>query len=65
MPIFEFHCEMCGETVELLVNDNNIQAIHCDKCLKNGKDSLAFKKVSKSNFKVNGYNANNGYARKT
>jgi putative FmdB family regulatory protein len=66
MPIFEYHCEMCGTTVERLVDidDVDIKAIHCEECLKNGKDHLAFKKISKTNFKVNGYNADNGYARK-
>lgn len=64
MPIFEFHCEMCNATVERLLeaDEADIKAIQCETCQKNGKDNLAFKKISKTSFKVNGYNANNGYS---
>jgi len=66
MPIFEYKCTACGTTIEVFEKiSSKLDAIQCKTCLKNGKDELAFKKVSKINFKVNGYNAANGYTRKT
>jgi hypothetical protein len=54
---------MCGKKFERLTKDRKIDAYHCPFCEKNGKDSLAFKIISKSNFIVNGYNATNGYTK--
>jgi putative FmdB family regulatory protein len=66
MPIFEYYCDMCGKTSERFEGKNEgLNAVQCPVCLKEGKDFLAFKKISKSNFKVNGYNVTNGYSRKT
>lgn len=63
MPIYEFECQNCGTKYEKIIDDNGVQAIHCPKCEKDGKDSLAFKIISLTNFKVNGFNADNGYSK--
>lgn len=66
MPIFEYRCDMCGRTIEIFENTNkynDINAIQCQNCEDRGKDSLAFKIISRTNFKVNGYNAANGYTK--
>lgn len=63
MPIYEFKCDMCGNKFEKLVKDNKIQASHCPTCEKQGKDNLAFRIISRTNFKVNGFNAANGYTK--
>lgn len=63
MPIYEFKCEMCGHTIEALTSIRDIQAYHCPFCAEQGKDNLAFKIISKSNFKINGFNASNGYSK--
>jgi hypothetical protein len=54
---------MCGKKFERLTKDRKIDAYHCPYCEQEGKDSLAFKIISKSNFIVNGYNATNGYTK--
>jgi putative FmdB family regulatory protein len=63
MPIYEFQCEMCGKKFERISKDKTLQAIHCPECEKDGKDNLAFKIISRTNFKVNGFNADNGYSK--
>jgi putative FmdB family regulatory protein len=63
MPIYEYKCDMCGNKFERLTKDRKIEAYHCPYCEKNGKDALAFKIISRTNFKVNGHNASNGYSK--
>lgn len=29
MPLFDFKCELCGETLELLVTSDITTAVHC------------------------------------
>jgi putative FmdB family regulatory protein len=65
MPIFEYYCDGCGKTFEMLEKyDRDKNHHHCSKCFKDGKDSLAVKKISASNFIMKGYNYKNGYSKK-
>ena len=59
MPIFEFRCTECGHVFEEYTRKRNLLGIECPKC-----NALATKEMSVSNFKVNGYNADNNYSGK-
>jgi len=69
MPIYEFKCVHCGHIFEKLVkpdvkliekiNSGEIWPL-CEACFGRTK-----KVISPSNFKVNGHNAANGYAKGT
>jgi|GEM_PF-2558758 len=63
MPLYEFYCEACENKFEKIIKDTTIEAHHCPFCAENGKDNLAFKILSKTNFKINGYNSRNGYSK--
>ncbi len=63
MPLYEFRCTQCDYTFEELFksghNTRKILAMECPQC-----KGLAQKIISQSSFKVNGHNAENGYAKK-
>jgi len=65
MPIFEFQCNKCGyifEEVYLKTDPTKISS-HCPACQKNGIKSIGKKIMSQSSFRINGYNAENGYSK--
>lgn len=63
MPIYEFECEACGHKKEILiVKKSDLKGSHklgCDKCKGMYKRIL-----SPTNFKVEGYSADNQYSNK-
>lgn len=57
MPIYEYQCEECEAITEKLRKMNELDdPCECEKC---GKP--AHRKISTSNFKVNGASFKNGY----
>lgn len=56
MPIYEYKCDICAEITEMFTS-NSTRFIQCD-C-----GGIARKIISKSSFKVKGFNANNNYAK--
>jgi len=65
MPLYEFQCNVCGYIFEEIHNkvDPTKISSFCPRCKEENKNSIALKIISKSNFKVNGYNADNGYSK--
>ena len=59
MPIYEYRCEKCGKVYEKLILTSSHKEVDviCDGCGVNCK-----KIISKSSFKVNGFNAENRYS---
>jgi len=58
MPLYEFKCEKCDHVTEEIVK-LGVTEIECPKCT--GK---AQKKMSSSNFVVNGFSEKNGYSKR-
>lgn len=58
MPLYEFDCEYCGEKFEKFVW-RWMTGAECPRCKR-----AASKIPSASTFKVNGFNAKNGYSSK-
>jgi len=50
MPIYEYQCEACGESLEKLQKMNDAPLTKCPKC---DKDSLK-KKISAAGFRLKG-----------
>lgn len=64
MPIYEYYCNGCGKTFEVIEKYDPQKNHHvCQKCLEDGKDRLSTKKISLSNFIVKGYNSKNNYSK--
>jgi len=58
MPIYEYKCNKCGKIWEILhIHTKEPFKLLCDVCNED-----CDKIVSKSNFKVNGFNAANNYS---
>ena len=58
MPLYEFRCPSCGTEFELLLPmRNDGKPVRCPKC-----GTAADRLMSRCNFKVNVYNASNGYS---
>ena len=58
MPIYEYECKNCGNKEEI-ISTQLLEEIKCEKC-----GCIMKLLISKTNFKVNGYNAKNGYGEK-
>ena len=54
---FDFECPKCQAVYIDVWIARRDDTIRCDKCL-----SLMEKRIAAPNFKVNGYNAKNGYS---
>jgi putative FmdB family regulatory protein len=65
MPLYEFQCNKCGYIFEEIHNKYDPIKIYafCPRCKEEKKNSIATKILSVSNFKINGFNANNGYSK--
>ena len=50
MPLYEYHCDACGHSCELLESINAPQVQKCSAC---GKESLR-RQVSATNFQLKG-----------
>ena len=59
MPIFEFYCNNCGYVFDRLVKDRDVEGEECEEC-----GHIARKILSCPNFRVHGFNAENGYSSK-
>lgn len=59
MPIYEYECEHCGEITEVLRIGYAHMSEMCPRC--NGP---ARRLPACANFKINGFNEANGYAKK-
>jgi putative FmdB family regulatory protein len=59
VPVREYRCESCGCEWEQLEHMGDRPERFCIRC----KKETAVRVISRANFKVNGYNAANGYSR--
>lgn len=59
MPIYDFQCDKCNQIFEIFTSSMTTSTI-CPNC----KDIMINRLISAPSFKINGHNAENGYARK-
>lgn len=61
MPLFDYQCEDCGSWAERLILPGSkvFDYIMCPDC-----GGHQVRKLGRPNFKINGYNEANGYAKK-
>lgn len=64
MPIHEYQCQKCGYIFEQITYEMDAVKISttCPVCLEKKEHGIAKKIMSAGSFRVNGFNASNGYA---
>lgn len=64
MPIHEYQCQKCGYIFEQVTLNMDAVKIstECPVCAEQNEKGFAKKIMSSGSFRVNGYNATNGYA---
>jgi putative FmdB family regulatory protein len=50
MPIYEYHCQSCGHTLEVLQKISDEPLINCPKCGKNSLEKI----ISATQFQLKG-----------
>lgn len=59
MPVFEYICERCGKSKEIITIKSDTSKVICYNC-----DTEMKRVMSVANFTVKGYSEKNGYSKK-
>lgn len=60
MPVYDFKCDACGALITMFVHSWNDAVGQVHRCECGGQ---LVKQISAPNFKVEGFNAKNGYSK--